>query len=136
MNYFFEDLALPDLVKKQLTTIPEFKRQHAGFTSDGTPSNLHVVRSMKQSIGRRLAMTSGPRKAIEDAEERLAELEAKGQGTSAEAEALRQEIEVLKARIATVPFLDTWDLRYANRIDKPQPTSQAVMFNGCIGFYG
>lgn len=128
MNYFFEDLALPDLVKKQLSAVPEVKRVRAGFTSDGTPSNLHVVRSMKQSIGRRLAMSSAPRKAISEAEERLAELAAKGQGNSPEAASLRQEIETLKARIASVPFLDPWDLRYANRVDKPQPMSQAVMF--------
>lgn len=128
MDYFFEDLALPDLVKKQLTAVPECKRVRAGFTSDGNPSNLHVVRSMKQSIGRRLAMSSGPRKALTEAEELLAELVAKGQGESPKAVDLKNEIESLKARIASVPFLDTWDLRYANRVDKPQPVSQAVMF--------
>ncbi|MGY6274159.1 YeaH/YhbH family protein [Methylomonas sp. MgM2] len=128
MNYFFEDLALPDLVKKQLSAVPEVKRVRAGFTSDGTPSSLHVVRSMKQAIGRRLAMAAGPRQQLKEAEELLAELEAKGQTDSPEAAELRKEIEVLKARIASVPFLDTWDLRYANRVDKPQPTSQAVMF--------
>ena len=128
MEYFFEDLALPDLVKKQLTSVPEVKRVRAGFTSDGNPSSLHVVRSMKQAIGRRLAMASGPREALQEAEDKLAELEAKGLEESPEADELRAEIETLKARIATVPFLDTWDLRYANRVDKPQPTSQAVMF--------
>jgi len=128
MNYFFEDLALPDLVKKQLTAVPEVKRVRAGFTSDGTPSSLHVVRSMKQAIGRRLAMASGPREALREAEEKLAALEVQGKGKSAEADALREEIETLKARIATVPFIDTYDLRYANRVDKPNPTSQAVMF--------
>jgi uncharacterized sporulation protein YeaH/YhbH (DUF444 family) len=128
MNYFFEDLALPDLVKKQLTAVPDVKRARAGFVSQGNPSNLHVVRSMKQAIGRRLAMAAGPREALREAEEALAELETKGKGQSAEAEELREEIKSLKARVAAVPFLDTWDLRYANRVDKPQPTSQAVMF--------
>jgi uncharacterized sporulation protein YeaH/YhbH (DUF444 family) len=128
MNYFFEDLALPDLVKKQLTAVPEVKKVRAGFVSQGNPSNLHVVRSMKQAIGRRLAMAAGPREALREAEEALAELEAKGEGESAEADALREEIAALKARVAAVPFLDTWDLRYANRADQPQPTSQAVMF--------
>ena len=128
MNYFFEDLALPDLVKKQLSAVPDVKRVRAGFTSDGTPSSLHVVRSMKQAIGRRLAMSAGARQELDEAEERLAELEAKGLGDGSEADALRKQIESLKARIASVPFLDTWDLRYANRVDKPQPTSQAVMF--------
>jgi hypothetical protein len=41
---------------------------------------------------------------------------------------LRDEIATLKARVAAVPFIDTWDLRYANRVDQPTPSSQAVMF--------
>lgn len=130
MNYFFEDLALPDLVKKQLTAVPEVKRVRAGFVSQGNPANLHVVRSMKQAIGRRLAMSAGTRERLREAEAALEALEAQGLGASPEAEALRGEIEALRARLAAVPFLDTWDLRYAHRIDQPQPTSQAVMF--CI----
>ena len=128
MDYFFEDLALPDLVKKQLLAIPEVKKVRSGFVSQGNPSNLHVVRSMKQAIGRRLAMGAGPREALREAEAALAELEARGEGDGSEAEELREQIEALKARIAAVPFIDTWDLRYANRSDQPQPTSRAVMF--------
>jgi uncharacterized sporulation protein YeaH/YhbH (DUF444 family) len=128
MDYFFQDLALPDLVKKQLAAVPEVKKARAGFVSQGNPSNLHVVRSMKQAIGRRLAMAAGPRDALREAEEQLAELEANGLGASAEAEELREEIASLKARVAAVPFIDTWDLRYANRVDQPTPSSQAVMF--------
>lgn len=128
INYFFEDLALPDLVKRQLSAASEVKRVRAGFTSDGNPSSLHVVRSMKQALGRRLAMAAGPREALREAREALAELEAGGEGASPQADELREQIESLEARIAAVPFLDTWDLRYANRTDRPQPTSQAVMF--------
>jgi len=128
MDYFFQDLALPDLVKKQLAAVPEVKKARAGFVSQGNPSNLHVVRSMKQAIGRRLAMAAGPRDALREAEEKLAELEANGLGASAEADELREEIASFKARLAAVPFIDTWDLRYANRIEQPTPSSQAVMF--------
>ncbi len=128
MNYFFEDLALPDLVKKQLSAVPEVKRVRAGFSSDGNPSSLHVVRSMKSAIGRRLAMSAGPRDALREAEQALAVFVAEGQADGQEALALREEIEALKSRIAAVPFIDTFDLRYANRADKAQPSSQAVMF--------
>lgn len=128
MDYFFQDLALPDLVKKQLAAVPEVKRARAGFVSQGNPSSLHVVRSMKQAIGRRMAMAAGPRDALREAEETLEALVAQGLGASPEAEALREEIEALKSRIAAVPFIDTWDLRYANRVDQPTPSSQAVMF--------
>jgi uncharacterized protein len=47
MQVFFEDLALPHLVRTQLAETPEWKSHRAGFTSDGTPNNLHVVRSMR-----------------------------------------------------------------------------------------
>ncbi|MDD4880227.1 MAG: YeaH/YhbH family protein [Gallionellaceae bacterium] len=128
MDFFFQDLALPDLVKKQLAAVPEVKKARAGFVSSGNPSNLHVVRSMKQAIGRRLAIAAGPREARREAETALDELIEQGLGASPEAEELREEIERLKARIAAVPFIDTWDLRYANRVDQPTPSSQAVMF--------
>ena len=128
MDFFFQDLALPDLVKKQLAAVPEVKKARAGFVSQGNPSNLHVVRSMKQAIGRRLAMAAGPREALREAEEALEDLIARGLGASPEADELREEIAGLKARVAAVPFIDTWDLRYANRVDQPTPSSQAVMF--------
>jgi hypothetical protein len=44
MQVFFEDLALPHLMRTQLAEVPEWKSQRAGFSSDGTPNNLHVVR--------------------------------------------------------------------------------------------
>ena len=45
-----------------------------------------------------------------------------------EIEALELEIEELKAAIARVPFIDTFDLRFRNFDKKPVPTSKAVMF--------
>ena len=36
----------------------------------------------------------------------------------------------LRARIDAIPFIDTFDLRYRNRIKQPIPSTQAVMF--CI----
>src|SRR5690606_20358501 len=31
-------------------------------------------------------------------------------------------------KVEQIPFIDTFDLRYDNRIDRPKPTTQAVMF--------
>jgi len=50
MQYFFDDLALPNLVRTQLLPdAPEWKSHRAGFVSEGTPTNLHVVRSLRVS---------------------------------------------------------------------------------------
>jgi len=56
MDYFFEDLELPDMMKTQLTKIKEYKRENAGFQTDGSPNRLSVIRSYKQSFARRMMM--------------------------------------------------------------------------------
>ncbi len=54
MEYFFEDLALPSMIRKIIAETTEFKSQRAGFSNDGTPNNLALVRSMRHRIGRRI----------------------------------------------------------------------------------
>ena len=55
LDCFFEDLALPDLVKTQLASIDEWRSQRAGYTISGTPTNIHVLRSLRGALGRRIA---------------------------------------------------------------------------------
>src|SRR5690554_7011708 len=43
---------------------------------------------------------------------------------------LKAEIERLEKRLEAVPYIDTYDLRYNNLVNQPQPSSKAVMF--CI----
>jgi hypothetical protein len=126
MQVFFEDLALPHLIRTQLAEVPEWKSQRAGFSSDGTPNNLHVVRSMRGAIGRRIAIGAGSRREVKELEEQLLLLEAEGR--EIEAAALRLEIGALRARLARIPYLDPIDLRFRNRVRVPVPTSKAVMF--------
>ena len=132
MQVFFEDLALPHLVRTQLAEVPEWKSQRAGFSSDGTPNNLHVVRSMRGAIGRRIAIGAGSRRELRDMLDHLALLERALQPGDAvaerEIEALQAEIGALRARLARIPYLDPIDLRFRNRVRVPVPTSKAVMF--------
>jgi uncharacterized sporulation protein YeaH/YhbH (DUF444 family) len=136
MQVFFEDLALPQLLRTRLAEVPEWKYQRAGFSSDGTPNNLHVVRSMRGAIGRRIAIGAGSRRELRELQQELAALRA----TPVPAEpvaahergvriaALEERIGALRARIARIPYLDPIDLRYRNRVRVPVPTSKAVMF--------
>ncbi|MDO8375629.1 MAG: YeaH/YhbH family protein, partial [Aquabacterium sp.] len=102
----------------------------AGFVSDGTPSNLSVVRSMRGAIGRRLAIGAGSRGELRALEEEL-EL-VLTQPVTAMREAQREDLEarigVLKNRLSRIPYLDPIDLRYRSRVKTPVPTSKAVMF--------
>jgi uncharacterized sporulation protein YeaH/YhbH (DUF444 family) len=126
MQVFFEDLALPHLVRTQLAEVPEWKSQRAGYSSDGTPNNLHVVRSLRGAIGRRIAIGAGPRRELREMQARLEQLEA--DALEVEAAALRLEIAALRAKIERIPYLDPIDLRFRNRVRVPMPTSKAVMF--------
>ncbi len=132
MQVFFEDLALPHLVRTQLAEMPEWKSQRAGFSNDGTPNNLHVVRSMRGALGRRIALGAGPRRELHELEAELAAAERtiKPDDDAAQAalEQLAERVASLRARVGRIPYLDPIDLRYRSRIRVPVPTSKAVMF--------
>ncbi|WP_022949379.1 YeaH/YhbH family protein [Methylohalobius crimeensis] len=127
LEFFFEDLELPDLIKTKLAQEVSQRSIPAGFSKDGIPPNLHVIRSLKEAHARRIALTTAKRRRLRELEAELESLQAAGAGENELIE-LRREIEHLKAKIAAVPFLDTLDLRYRNRIQVPKPTTQAVMF--------
>ena len=132
MQVFFEDLALPNLTRTQLAEVPEWKSHRAGYSSDGTPNNLHVVRSMRGAIGRRIAIGSGSRHQLAELEAELAILNAAasaGDVTARQAiKPLEEKIATLQARLKRIPYLDPIDLRYRSRVRVAVPTSKAVMF--------
>ncbi|MCB1920088.1 MAG: YeaH/YhbH family protein [Candidatus Competibacteraceae bacterium] len=130
LELFFEDLELPNLVRTQLAKTTEFKSVRAGFTSDGVPANIDVVRSLKGALARRMALAAPYNRRLNEAEEELRQLLDETPVDEEQVGALTEEIEHLRARVRAVPFIDTFDLRYANRVKQPQPTTQAVMF--CI----
>jgi uncharacterized protein len=131
MNYFFEDLELPNLVKTQLAQTVEFKNQRAGYNVSGTPSNIHVLRSLRGALGRRIAVGGPTRKAIIAAENELKRLKDLGADEDdVRVLELKHHIHSLHIKLNAIPFIDPFDLRYTNRVKVPKPTTQAVMF--CI----
>ena len=132
MQVFFEDLALPHLIRTQLAETPEWKSHRAGFTNDGTPNNLHVVRSMRGALGRRIALGNDSRRELRHLEQQLETLQAHPHPTDllAEQEVLRLQTRIaeLRTRLDRIPFLDPIDLRFRSRVKVPVPTSKAVMF--------
>ena len=128
LELYFEDLELPDLVKKELTKINAFKTVRAGVSTSGIPNNINVLRSMKQATGRRVALSSPYKRQLKELEEELIRLLAEPDPDRALISKLQQNSEVLKRKIQCVPFIDTIDLRYNNRVRIPAPSTQAVMF--------
>jgi len=135
MQVFFDDLALPHLIRTQLAEIPEWKSHRAGFTSDGTPNNLHVVRSMRGALARRIALGGDTRKELRRLEAHLLHLhqllalpDADAADLNAQILATEAEIEQLRSTARHVPYIDPIDLRYRNRVKTPVPSAKAVMF--------
>lgn len=131
MDLLFEDLELPNLVRNQLIGTTEFKTVRAGYSTQGAPTNIDVVRSLKGAVARRTALGAPSRARIRELEEEVERLLAGGTPeTDPHIGELRAEIDRLKTRIAALPFIDTFDLRYQSFVKLPEPTSQAVML--CI----
>ena len=128
MQYFFEDLELPRLIQTNLMTIPNWKNMRAGYSVDGSPNNIDIVRSLRSSLGRRIALGAPLQAKLHELEQALELLKAEPSDKRAEIRALEEEIHHLKARIWRIPFIDPFDLRYVNRVRQPQPSSRAVMF--------
>jgi uncharacterized protein len=128
LDILFEDLALPNLKKQQVKKITEWKTHRAGYNTSGVPSNISVVRSLQQSLARRTAMTAGKRRLMHELKEELERIQNSEPAQLLEETRLQQEIEALRKKIESVPFIDTFDLRYKNYEKRPIPSSQAVMF--------
>ncbi len=135
LDIFFDELALPNMVKRQLARIAQYRRVRAGFTQSGVPTNINLGRTMRGAAGRRIAIGSPYAARLRALEQELCDLLAEQEASTLpiqdenpEIERVRREIARLRARIDAVPFIDTFDLRYNNRIRIPQPTTQAVMF--------
>lgn len=132
LNFVFDGLELPHLERKALKDLDEVKPMRAGFTRDGVPSRINIVRSMREAYARRIAMRAPIRRALREAQEALEVEERKDPvlRNPARIAELKAEIERLEKRLEAVPYIDTYDLRYNNLVNQPQPSSKAVMF--CI----
>lgn len=138
LELFFEDLELPDMLKKRINTIDHYETRRAGYTVDGNPSQLDILRSMKTAKGRRIALHGTKKKKLlalnEERDELVQQLKDlddanETQKIHTRLAEIQDEILSLLKRIEKVPFVDDIDLRYRQYIRTPIPATQAVVFN-------
>lgn len=136
IDILFEDLELPDMVKKNLLQAVVRELVHDGFTKSGAPGQLDVVRSFKNSMMRRIGLNRKPvKKEIAELEAELDELHRVGYVASSceelweqDVKRVEERIEALKRKLRAIPFLDEIDLRYRHKDWESKPTTSAVMF--------
>lgn len=128
LDFMFEDLELPNLIKRHLTGTDTFKSVRAGISNDGNPSRINIVRTLRSAHARRIALSGNSRKKLGAAEAELECLKREQPDNLSDIRALEDDIIKLRARIKRVPFLDTFDLKYNLLVKQPNPSSKAVMF--------
>lgn len=121
-DVFFEDCELPDLEQTSQKELPEAVNKPAGFQKDGTPGQLSVIRSYRNALGRRRALTLDDREELEALEKELEQLYddlSAGDMNPGPVAACRTRIKIiedrideLKSRIANVPLFEKVDQRF------------------------
>ncbi|MEQ6884168.1 YeaH/YhbH family protein [Salicola sp. Rm-C-2C1-2] len=134
LDFLFDDLELPFLVRKKLKSTDSFQYVHAGFTTDGTPAKLNVVRSLRKAYARRISLAGTRKRRIKELEQQIGELETQPHSADpalraeSQLETLRQERDELKRQVKRIPWIDDIDLRYRQHRKEPKPSTSAVMF--------
>ena len=126
LEFFLEDLELPDLERRKLTQVEAEGLRRAGYASTGSPANLAIGRTMRNSLSRRIALKRPRNEEIAKIEEEIAEANARGDET--EVLRLRNVIEGLQRRSRAIAYIDPIDIRYRRFEQNPKPMAQAVMF--------
>ena len=123
LEFMFEDLELPNLVKRQPLANDAVKIVKAGISEEGTPNQLNVVRSMRSAYARRIALGAKKRRRKNEIVALLQDMD-----DGMQTRALQQELDELERKLARIPYIDDFDLKFNVNKKEPQPSSKAVMF--------
>ncbi len=125
MQIFFDDLELPRLVRTEMGRTHRTRTIRLGYAKSGVPANLAVVRTMREALARRIALRGGLEREAASLSDQFATASAAGHAETAFA--LHAELDRVQARRDALPFLDDTDLRYRNRVLRPEPVARAAM---------
>jgi len=131
LNILFEELELPDLAKTQLKDMATMKFHRTGHSASGSPTNLNLVRTMRNSLARRISLGRPRTTEREALDAEIAALEGDASPRAADLarlEALRAQKAVWAARARRIAYIDPVDLRFNRFEPTPKPSAQAVMF--------
>ena len=123
LDFFFEDLELPNMVKTQLKEIDTYKYKRIGLTTSGNPTNINIIRSMRNAIGRKIALQAPYLQELKEAEEDIESAETDEERATAEFKIIEAQ-----KKVDSVPFIDDVDIRYNSFEKRPAPSTKAVMF--------
>ncbi|HVZ06770.1 YeaH/YhbH family protein [Rhodopila sp.] len=126
VDLFLEDLELPDLAKRRVVNAEAPTWHRAGYSVSGSPANLALNRTVRNSLSRRIALRRPKPHELQALRDAIAALKESGD----EAGALELELELRRKerRTGLIPYIDPIDVRYKRFDPMPRPVAQAVMF--------
>lgn len=131
LDLFFEDMELPDFVKTSIKKEMTKEYLRAGYKRDGSPSNMNLKLTMKNSLARRICLRRPSEAEIDELEDKITTLQKKKRKSEKNKKQigdLLEELEVKKRRRKLVPYIDPLDVRFSNFTEIEKPNTHAVMF--------
>jgi uncharacterized sporulation protein YeaH/YhbH (DUF444 family) len=127
VDMFLEDLELPDLAKRKVASAEAVTWHRAGYSVSGSPANLALMRTVRNSLSRRIALRRPKVDELEALRAEIAALEGDA-GAETRRRALEEELTRKLRRVSLIPYIDPLDVRYKRFDSTPRPVAQAVMF--------
>ena len=127
LDLFFDDLELPDLAKKRLASADSTALSRAGYSTSGSPANMSLARTMRNSLSRRIALRRPKDEHLRILEDEIEKLIRSGDDPERLIQ-LQADLLHMKERTRRVSFVDPIDIRYRRFQQIPKPIAQAVMF--------
>ena len=123
VDLFLDDLELPDLAKRRVVNAEAVSYERAGYSVSGSPTTLALLRTVRNSLSRRIALH---RPKPEELEALRADIETLEPGE--QRSALEEELARKLRRTTLIPYIDPLDVRYKRFDAQPKPVARAVMF--------
>jgi uncharacterized sporulation protein YeaH/YhbH (DUF444 family) len=123
LNYFFDELELPHLLRTSLSKDQMTKPRRAGYSVYGQPSALDVRRTMRNSLARRIALHRPDEAELDALRARIEQATDPDEVAAAE-----RALEDAMRRRVRIAYVDPLDVRYARHVRQPAPATEAVMF--------
>jgi uncharacterized sporulation protein YeaH/YhbH (DUF444 family) len=127
VDLFLEDLELPDLAKRRVVSAEAVTWHRAGYSVTGSPANLALNRTVRNSLSRRIALRRPKIGELDKLREEIAALSPDGEDETRRLE-LEEELTRKLRRTGVIPYIDPLDVRYRRFESHPKPVAQAVMF--------
>ncbi|MGH7153491.1 MAG: YeaH/YhbH family protein, partial [Acetobacteraceae bacterium] len=124
VDLFLEDLELPDLAKRRVVDTESLSWERAGYSVTGSPANLALNRTVRNSLSRRIALRRPRAEELKLLRERINALEPDDPALRE----LEEELDRKLRRTSLIPYIDPIDVRYRRFEPHPKPVAQAVMF--------